>query len=76
MRKWRETHPLSAKQRKRHNVRALARVYKKRGKLIPEPCQVCGATEKIEMHHEDYAKPLDVQWMCRPCHVKQTVEAF
>lgn len=38
------------------------------GKLVPGSCHDCGTTEKIEGHHEDYAKPLDVIWLCFDCH--------
>jgi hypothetical protein len=31
------------------------------------PCSVCGA-EPTEAHHQDYAKPLDVQWLCKSHH--------
>ena len=32
------------------------------GKLIPASCcSICGSTEKIEGHHDDYTKPLDVR---------------
>ena len=38
------------------------------GKLFKEPCQVCGTTEKIHAHHEDYAKQLNVRWLCSAHH--------
>jgi uncharacterized OB-fold protein len=38
-----------------------------RGKLMKKPCEVCGA-DKVEAHHPDYSKPLDVVWLCRKHH--------
>jgi hypothetical protein len=38
------------------------------GKLTRGPCEACGAAENVEAHHDDYAKPLDVRWLCRPDH--------
>lgn len=38
------------------------------GKLIKGPCAFCGSTDRIHAHHHDYAKPLDVTWLCVPCH--------
>ncbi len=29
---------------------------------------MCGKL-KVDAHHEDYAKPLVVKWLCRSCHV-------
>jgi transposase-like protein len=46
-----------------------------RGKLIQQPCEVCGDNSKqkhgrssIHAHHDDYNKPLEVRWLCDPCH--------
>lgn len=36
------------------------------GKLVRGVCQ-CGEI-KVQAHHDDYSKPLEVRWMCMPCH--------
>lgn len=38
----------------------------KMGRLKKQPCW-CGET-KVEAHHEDYSKPLDVVWFCFKHH--------
>ncbi len=35
----------------------------------PSICTMCESKDKkLDGHHEDYSKPLDVIWMCRKCH--------
>jgi hypothetical protein len=48
---------------------AVARAIAK-GKLVrPDRCDECGMESKrIIGHHEDYSKPLDVEWLCPKCH--------
>lgn len=38
------------------------------GKIKKCPCRVCGTLEKVEGHHFDYSKPLDVVWLCTKHH--------
>lgn len=39
----------------------------KSGRLIKQPCEVCGA-EETHAHHDDYNEPLNVRWLCPKCH--------
>lgn len=45
----------------------------KSGKLTREPCIRCGSIKSLA-HHEDYDKPLDVMWLCQPCHKQRHKE--
>lgn len=38
------------------------------GRLKKLPCAFCGTPDPVEAHHHDYSKPLDVTWLCKPCH--------
>jgi hypothetical protein len=39
------------------------------GKMKRQPCSLCGE-QQSHAHHEDYAKPYDVTWLCSPCHLR------
>ena len=43
------------------------------GKLVRQPCEVCGATE-VHGHHDDYSQPLAVRWMCSQHHLEHHQE--
>jgi len=39
------------------------------GKIVkPWMCQYCGKNCTLHGHHTDYAKPLEVVWLCCLCH--------
>lgn len=47
----------------------------KYGRLVrPSKCEAklacCMGDGKIEAHHSDYARPLDVIWVCKSCHYR------
>lgn len=50
-------------------ARDRARYAIKAGKLPKGNCTGCGTDEDLQMHHDDYNKPLEVTWLCRQCHV-------
>jgi hypothetical protein len=61
--KWRAANPIK--------VRAHAAVAKalRDGILKRGKCEDCGSF-RVEAHHDDYDKPLDVRWLCRRHHVE------
>lgn len=56
---WRAAH----RDRQRAQNRAAKAVIEK-----PLACEGCGLPKRIEKHHPDYAQPLLVVWLCKPCH--------
>lgn len=55
----------------RINAYSMTRKAIESGAIIKsEYCEVCGCTDRIECHHPDYLNPLNVRWLCKPCHVK------
>ena len=65
MRKYRQDPRLA----ERHAARLLTRRAIQTGKIIKKPCINCGGL-KVEAHHPDYGKPLEVIFLCKQCHVK------
>lgn len=61
MRRTRLEHPEAVR------ARNLVQHAKRRGDLIPQPCEVCGS-EDVHAHHDDYSKPLEVRWLCSAHH--------
>jgi len=51
----------------KYKARYAVRNALRNGVLKRLPCSSCGA-ENAEAHHEDYSKPLSVEWLCRKCH--------
>lgn len=53
-----------------HNAVSVAR---RDGAIKAMPCEKCGNPEALA-HHEDYAKPLEITWLCRSCHSRRHKE--
>lgn len=63
---------MSFTKKEKEKARMKASGARRSGKLTsPTNCQCCGRAGQLDMHHEDYSKPFDVQWLCRSCHMYQ-----
>lgn len=58
--------------REKCNAREQLRYWFAKGVIIrPEKCEMCESSDyRIEAHHFDYSKPLEVNWFCQKCHLK------
>ena len=50
----------------RCNARQIVSNAVRDGRLTPERC-ACGSN-RVQAHHRDYSKPMDVEWVCFKCH--------
>ena len=66
-RKWRPRHPVE-----RH-AHKIVFINIRNGKLKRQPCEVCGKL-KVEAHHEDYSRPLEINWLCKKHHAERDKE--
>ena len=54
---------------KKYKAQQQVRNAVKRGDLIkPKECEECNNQGDVIGHHDDYNKPLNVRWICKPCH--------
>lgn len=62
-----------AEDKRRNIAHSIVSYAIKKGKLVRLPCVRCG-NKKSVAHHEDYDKPLEVMWLCQPCHKQRHKE--
>lgn len=64
-RAWQQRHP------EQWEANRLLNYAVQSGKITrPNICSICNSECTPQGHHSDYSKPLDVVWMCGPCHIK------
>jgi len=51
----------------KNHARQAVRFALKTGKLVRQPCEVCGLADS-QAHHPDYSRKLEVRWLCRKHH--------
>ena len=52
--------------------RLVEEALRNRELVRPDICEDCKTSGvKIQGHHEDYSKPLDINWVCVKCHRKR-----
>lgn len=64
IKKWRLANP------EKHKTQRTFGNATRDGKIKKQHCEVCGNI-KVEGHHPDYSKPLEIEWLCRQHHLKK-----
>lgn len=75
-RKWVKNNPIKRKlnlekykSANKHKIKMRSILNKAllKGTVVKSSCVICG-NKKVEAHHDDYTKPLDIKWLCRSHH--------
>ena len=83
LKKYRKTHSYKLshykgvlKWMKNNAEKVKAHVMAKKNKQLikKDYCEICGVKEGLQMHHEDYTKPLETITLCPRCHSKWRYE--
>lgn len=53
--------------RRKYLIRMFTGIAAQLGVITRQPCEVCG-DPKVQAHHTDYSKPLEVRWLCKVHH--------
>lgn len=59
---------------KKYRAHQLVKYAINAGNLVSEPCEQCGRQSDTHAHHDDYSKPLNIRWLCPPCHKQWHME--
>jgi hypothetical protein len=57
----------NGKSRDKLEAHAAVRVALRQGLLRRGNCEICGSF-RVDAHHENYSRPLEVRWLCRRHH--------
>jgi hypothetical protein len=60
---WAEKHP-----DRRRAINAANNAVRDGVLVRADRCEGCGCVGGVQKHHPDYAQPLLVMWLCKPCH--------
>ena len=54
----------------KHAARDAVRKAIKKCLIFKQSCEVCG-DKKTQAHHDDYGKPLQINWLCKKHHLEK-----
>jgi hypothetical protein len=57
-----------AKDPEKNRARRFVDRYVMEGRIVKQPCVICGTMETLEAHHPDYSQPLLIEWLCMAHH--------
>lgn len=69
--RWADPATVAKRDKLKYQSRAILHAALRSGRIVKLPrCEKCGCNSRLHGHHHDYAKPLEVTWLCIQCHVE------